>query len=120
MVTIKGMPRILKATCHTGGDGWKNTDVQGEVVYCWDTELPKPYAPGQFPRVGFTNYTCSSRHFSFEPVDEAEYQGIIDGLISKMRDERNDAKFQLDRIRRKSEHVPAGIPIAPDNSMTTL
>ena len=93
------MPRILKATCHTGGDGWKNTDEKGEIVYVWDDELPKPYAPGQFKRVGFTNWTVSTDHFSLEPVDEAEYRGIIDTLIETMRNERNDANYALENLR---------------------
>jgi hypothetical protein len=41
---------ILKGVGKINGDGWKDTTKIGQIVFAWNAELPKPYAPGQFPR----------------------------------------------------------------------
>lgn len=63
---------ILKGIGRINGDGWKDVTSKGEVVFAWNRELPKPYAPGQYPRVGHDGWTASTSQYDFVPatVDE--------------------------------------------------
>lgn len=65
---------ILKGVGKINGDGWKDTTKIGQIVFVWNAELPKPYAPGQFPRVGNESYAASTDQYDFVPatLDEAQ------------------------------------------------
>lgn len=61
-------PMILKGIGRINGDGWKDTTRIGEVVYAWNAELPRPYAEGQFPRVGCPGWSASTSQYDFTPA----------------------------------------------------
>jgi hypothetical protein len=58
---------IIKGVGKVNGDGWKDTTKVGEIVFCANTELPAPYAPGQFPRIGYVSWTASTDQYDFQP-----------------------------------------------------
>jgi hypothetical protein len=43
---------IFRATALYSGDGWKDGTRKGDVAFVYGQELPPPYAPRQYPRVG--------------------------------------------------------------------
>ncbi|WP_042886368.1 hypothetical protein [Cupriavidus necator] len=93
------MPRILKGVGKINGDGWKDTTRIGEIVYVWDLELPKPYMPGQYPRIGNEIWSASTRQYDFTDVPESEYREVLDSIIESVRFERSEIKFERDRLK---------------------
>jgi hypothetical protein len=69
--------QILKGVGKKNGDGFKDVTKKGEVVFVWNTELPKPYAPGQFPRVGIEHWSASTEQYDFVPASVDEVRQII-------------------------------------------
>ena len=74
---------VLKGIGKVNGDGFKDTTRIGDVVFAWNTELPEPYSPGQFPRVGNdAGWTASEDQYEFQPATAAEVRALFDGLRS--------------------------------------
>ena len=48
---------------------------------------PEPYAPGQFPRVGYPIWSASTTQYDFRPVADDEAITVIDRTIEEMRTE---------------------------------
>lgn len=68
---------ILKGIGKINGDGFKDTTKVGEVVFVWNKELPSPYAPGLYPRVGNEVWAASREQYDFQPATVAEVQTIL-------------------------------------------
>lgn len=68
---------ILKGIGKINGDGFKDTTKIGEVVFVWNKELPSPYAPGLYPRVGNEVWAASREQYDFQPATVAEVQAIL-------------------------------------------
>ncbi|UQA21538.1 hypothetical protein [Stenotrophomonas sp. NY11291] len=78
------MPVMLKGIGKINGDGWKDTTTIGEVVYVWPNELPKPYAPGQYDRVGNQcGWTASTHQYDFQPATHAEVREFVEAMATK-------------------------------------
>lgn len=74
--------QIIKGTGIKAGDGFKDTAKVGEVVYAWNAEMPEPYAPGQYPRVGNNcNWTACTDQYRFEPATVDEVRALFDRLV---------------------------------------
>ena len=76
---------ILKGTCHDRGHDWKDGYIVGETAFVYSTELPRPYAPGQYPRVGNTSWSASTEHFTFERATVAEVISLLPRVFSDIR-----------------------------------
>lgn len=83
-------PFVLKGVGKVNGDGWKDTTRIGEVVYVWNTELPEPYKPGQYPRIGSPGWSASTDQYEFIPATVEEASSAVESLIG-------DLKCQIDR-----------------------
>jgi hypothetical protein len=94
-------PGILKGVARHSGDGFKDPTRQGDVVYVWNTELPAPYAPGQYPRVGNHIYSASTDQFDFIPVPTGAAQLLIDSLIAQERSAKQDANAQVAWLKKQ-------------------
>lgn len=71
------VPPILKGVGKINGDGWKDSTCKGEIVFAWNREHPKPYAAGQFPRVGREHWSASTEQFDFFPATLAEIEALF-------------------------------------------
>jgi NTP pyrophosphatase (non-canonical NTP hydrolase) len=79
-------PAVLKGVGKINGDGWKDTTRIGEVVFVWNTEMPKPYKAGQYPRIGNQcGWTASTEQYNFSPATPEQARGAIEGMLSKAR-----------------------------------
>jgi hypothetical protein len=78
-------PLVLKGVGKINGDGWKDTTEIGQEVLAWNTELPEPYAAGQFPRIGNAIWSASTSQYDFTPLNLAEARSAIDSLIASAR-----------------------------------
>jgi hypothetical protein len=85
---------ILKGTCHYGGHPWKDGHKPGQTVFVYSTTLPKPYAPGQHPRVGNLNWSATAEHFTFR---RASVMQVIRLIPTISRDMKNDWRTALGR-----------------------
>jgi hypothetical protein len=76
---VEGVARspILRGVGKIDGDGWKDTTFTGEVVFVWNDEMPPPYAPGQYPRVGKEGWSASTRQYDFTPATADDARAII-------------------------------------------
>jgi hypothetical protein len=88
-----GETPIFKGVGKITGDGWKDTTKLGEVVFVWNAELPPPYAPGQFPRLGNPIWSASADQYDFTPASVDDLRELIDQtlatretLVSALRD----------------------------------
>lgn len=70
--------QVLKGVGKINGDGWKDTTKVGEVVFVWNEELPPPYSPGLFPRVGNEIWSASTDQYDFEPATAAEVRALFE------------------------------------------
>ena len=70
-------PQILKGVGKIDGDGWKDTTRKGEVVFVWNAEKPKPYSPGQYPRVGNEGWAASVKQYDFTPATVDEIKALF-------------------------------------------
>jgi hypothetical protein len=78
---------ILKGVGKIDGDGWKDTTRKGEVVFVWNTEMPKPYAPGQYPRIGNQcGWTASTDQYDFTPATAQEASEAVEAIIEALHD----------------------------------
>ena len=71
------MITILKGTAKHSGDGWKDTTKKGDIAFVYGWQLEKPYAPGQYPRVGNPVWSASVDMFTFEPASLREVAKLI-------------------------------------------
>lgn len=82
---------IIKGVGKVNGDGWKDTTKVGEIVFCANTELPAPYAPGQFPRIGYVSWTTSTDQYDFQPSS-------LEELSSHLFDQKNAAAAERETL----------------------
>ena len=66
------MTILLKGIGRYTGDGWKNQTIEGETVFVYSREMPKPFRAGQFQRVGNLGWTASIRQYDFRPASLLE------------------------------------------------
>lgn len=71
---------ILKGVAFKSGDGWKSTTKEGDVCFVWNKELPKPYAQGQYNRVGAEHLAVGTDEFKFEPASLDEVVTLFSSL----------------------------------------
>ena len=81
--THKEIP-ILKGVGKISGDGWKDTTYSREVVYVWNRELPEPYEPGQYPRIGGEGWTASTDQYDFSPASQTEVEVMFAAVLNKV------------------------------------
>lgn len=86
---------ILKATCHNPGHAWKDGHKRGEIVFTYRWTLKPPYAPGQHPRVGNTDWTVSTEFFTFSRASFVETFRLLPIVTRDII-----AAFQRARARR--------------------
>lgn len=91
---------IFKGVGKIDGDGWKDVTRKGQIVYVWARELPSPYAPGQYPRVGCEGWSASTDQFDFEPATASDIGAIRAALHTEpaapapmVEGERSAAQF---------------------------
>lgn len=76
---------ILKGVGKMNGDGWKDTTKVDEVVFVWNAELPRPYSPGQYPRIGNEcGWTASTDQYNFSPATLEEARSAIEGMLAAL------------------------------------
>ena len=84
--------KVLRGVAHRNAT-WKEGDTsKGDVVYVWDAELPAPYVPGQFPRIGNEGWAASTSLFTFQPAIADEVNALIAGGVVLDGIEIPDAK----------------------------
>ncbi len=88
-------PMLLKGIGKINGDGWKDTTRIGDVVYAWNREMPEPYAPGQFPRLGNPIWSASTQQYDFRAVPDDELPSVVDQAIEELRAEVGKLKDAL-------------------------
>jgi len=86
--------QVLKGIGKINGDGWKDVTRKGEVVSVWNTELPRPYKAGQFPRIGNCGWSASTDQYDFQPATAEEAREAIEAII----DSRSPATSAADAI----------------------
>lgn len=74
---------VLKGIGKINGDGWKDKTVIGEIVYVWNTELPNPYKPGQYPRIGYPAWSASTDQYNFEPLAPAVAAQAVEEMFAR-------------------------------------
>lgn len=74
---------ILKGVGKVNGDGWKDTTKKGEIVFVWNREHPKPYAAGQYPRVGKEHWSASTEQYDFTVATLDEIQALTAALSTR-------------------------------------
>lgn len=79
----KVSPQVLKGIGKKNGDGYKDTTKVGETIFVWNAELPKPYAPGQFPRIGAEHWSASTEQYDFYPATVDEVRSLLVDEIRK-------------------------------------
>lgn len=97
---------ILKGIGKINGDGFKDTTKVGEVVFVWNKELPSPYAPGLYPRVGNEVWAASREQYDFQPAAVAEVQTILHRV---RREGIEEAAEYLDQFSPKLVESAAAI-----------
>lgn len=102
-------PLVLMGIGKINGDGWKDTTRIGEVVYAWNRPMPEPYAPGQFPRVGYPIWSASTMQYDFRPVADDEAITVIDRTIEEMR-------MELATLKDRASGIGAG-QVAPTDAL---
>ncbi|WP_416058440.1 hypothetical protein [Stenotrophomonas maltophilia] len=91
----ESIPVMLKGIGKINGDGWKDTTTIGEVVFVWPTERQKPYAPGQYDRVGNKcGWTASTSQYDFQPATHAEVREFVEAMAT----ESWERAAELDRL----------------------
>jgi len=84
--TASASGQILKGIGRIDGDGWKDVTRKGEVVFVWNTELPRPYKAGQFPRIGNNcGWSASTDQYDFQPATAEEAREAIEAIIDSHR-----------------------------------
>ncbi|MFM0226104.1 hypothetical protein [Paraburkholderia dipogonis] len=73
---------ILKGIGRFNGDGWKDVTKKGEVVFVWNAELPRPYAKGQYPRIGNEGWSASTSQYDFQVATIDEVQELFERLAA--------------------------------------
>lgn len=113
---------ILKGIGKINGDGWKDVTREGEVVFVWNRELPAPYSPGQFPRVGLENWSASTDQYDFSPADADDVDAIRAALSTPTAPEaapaitvENDCTFaeMVEQAQEDGKLVKAGLTSTP-------
>lgn len=75
--------QILKGTGLRNGDGWRDTTRKGETVYVWNSPLPAPHAPGQYPRVLHPGWSASVHQYAFQPATVEEVRELFDSVAHR-------------------------------------
>lgn len=78
------MSLVLKGVGKINGDGWKDTTFLGQIVYVWNTELPEPYKPGQYPRIGHPGWSASTGQYDFTPATAEEAKNAVESLVEEL------------------------------------
>lgn len=92
-----GRPIVLKGIGKITGDGWKDTTTVGEVVFVWNTELPTPYSPGQYPRIGYTTWSASTEQYDFSPATIEEANEWVEQRVIEARASAQALREALER-----------------------
>lgn len=96
---------ILKGVGRINGDGWKDTTHIGEVIYVWNTEMPAPYAAGQYPRMGSDcGWTASRDQYDFAPATVKEVQQCFADLLAR------DKERTLQGVKEQRAQMLAAFP----------
>lgn len=111
------MSYIVKGIGRRDGDGWKDVTVKGEVVFAYGRELPKPYAPGQFERVGNIGWSASRSQYDFTPASLLETVRLIPA-IWRDRKERRQYRFRWTSKPRTAAETGA-VGMSEANAPTT-
>lgn len=85
------MAWLLKGIGRRDGDGWKDVTQKGEVVFAYGRELPRPYASGQFERVGNIGWTASRDQYDFTPASLTEVLRLLPAIWRDRHDRRQYA-----------------------------
>ena len=85
------MSAFLRGVGRRNGDGWKDVTVEGEVVFVYGRELPKPYRAGQFQRVGNVGWTASREQYHFAPASLADVIRLLPTIWRDRTDRRRYA-----------------------------
>lgn len=72
----KATGRILKATAHRNATWKEGDEVEGDVVWVWDAMLPKPWAEGQYPRIGNESWAAGRSLFTFTKATPEEIASL--------------------------------------------
>jgi len=89
-------PLFLKGVGKINGDGHKDTTRKGEVVFVYAQELPEPYSPGQYPRVGNVIWSASTEQYDFAPATLDEVRAFIEGPLEAAA----TTAYELGRVKR--------------------
>jgi hypothetical protein len=104
ILSFDSEPAILKGIGRIDGDGWKDITKRGEVVFVWNTEMPRPHKAGQYPRVGNQcEWTASTDQYDFAPATPNEAREVIGGMISSDRDTISALQKNYDDMRGRLE-----------------
>jgi hypothetical protein len=88
---------ILKGIGKVDGDGWKDVTKKGEVVFVWNCELLRPYAPGQYARIGNEHWSASTKQYDFQPASADEVREILSRVATA------GARYTMDQMRDYAE-----------------
>jgi hypothetical protein len=92
--------QILKGIGKINGDGWKDVTKKGEVVFVWNTELPRPYKAGQFPRIGNNcGWSASTDQYNFQPATADEARQAVEAIIDSHREKSSAGAQNAEAIR---------------------
>lgn len=90
---------ILKGTCHDPGHPWKDGHRRGDIVFVYSRQLPRPYAPGQYPRVGNPHYSASRDHFTFTRATWRDVLRLVPTIAADLRRRRRGKPAPLRCLR---------------------
>lgn len=112
---------ILKGIGKINGDGWKDVTKLGEVVYVWNSELPEPYAPGQFPRIGNEGWSASTTQYDFMPATVDEAKALLAELLDAERERTlQDVKEQRQQVEVARAALAQRQPLTRDQVLDVL
>jgi hypothetical protein len=96
--------QILKGIGKIDGDGWKDVTRKGEVVFVWNTELPRPYKVGQFPRIGNNcGWSASTAQYDFQPATAEEAREAVEAIIDNHREKSSAGAQNAEAIRNQAQ-----------------
>ncbi len=105
------MTAVLKGVGKINGDGWKDTTFLGQVVYVWNTELPEPYKPGQYPRIGNPGWSASTDQYDFTPATAEEAKNAVETLVAEL--EKQQAEPTVREVQTVAALRAAALPTLP-------
>lgn len=84
----EGRFRVFRGVGRYNGDGWNDGTRKGEVIYTYGRQLPKPYAAGQFERVGNICHTATRKQYDLSPASLIEIVQLIPAIVRDRKDRR--------------------------------